>query len=94
MAIDNAEKRKSIIGIFYVAGPGVTPNALKDAEWRQESGYSYAGISAGTPSLVTYAGNVSMVVTLDDYGILVTATGYTVTASVDDYVITVEQEIL
>jgi hypothetical protein len=47
MPIDTAEKRKSISGINYIAGPGVTPNAAKDQEWRQEAGWGYAGIAAG-----------------------------------------------
>lgn len=46
MAIDSAEKRKSISGINLVDGPGVTPNSAQDQEWRQESGYSYSGILA------------------------------------------------
>lgn len=53
MAIDTAEKRKSISGIslpFFA--PGVTPNASKDQEWRQESAWSYSGILAG--GLVTF----------------------------------------
>lgn len=42
MAIDTAEKRKSISGIhLYASGPGVTPNAAKDNEWRKEAGYAY-----------------------------------------------------
>lgn len=54
--IDTAEKRKAISGIhLYAAGPGVTPNALADQEWRQESGYSYPGIAAGGAA-PTYAG--------------------------------------
>ena len=48
MAIDTAEKRKSISGIgIPCLIPGVTPNSGKDAEWRQESGWSYSGIAAG-----------------------------------------------
>src|SRR5687767_15295032 len=47
MAIDTAEKRKSISGIPFLI-PGVTPNASKDQEWRQESGWSYSGILAGS----------------------------------------------
>ncbi len=47
MAIDTAEKRKSISG---VGGPplipGVTPNSDKDQEWRQEAGWGYSGIEA------------------------------------------------
>ena len=48
MAIDSAEKRRAISGIHYIAGPGVTPLAGKDQEWRQEAGYGYPGISAAT----------------------------------------------
>lgn len=45
MAIDNAEKRRSAAGVaFLPVGPGVTPNVLKDAEWRQQSAWSYSGI--------------------------------------------------
>jgi len=46
MAIDSVEKRKSISGIM-LAIAGVTPNAAKDAEWRQEAGRSYSGIAGG-----------------------------------------------
>ena len=49
MAIDNAEKRKSISGIILPLIPGVTPNAAKDAEWRQQAGWSYSGIAAASP---------------------------------------------
>ena len=49
MAIDSAEKRKSISGVNYF-NPGVTPNSGQDQEWRQESGYSYSGIAAGSPA--------------------------------------------
>ena len=55
MAIDNAEKRKSVSGIAFLI-PGVTSNASKDQEWRQESGWSYSGILAG----VTPTGIASM----------------------------------
>lgn len=44
MAIDSAEKRKSISGI-WMGIPGVTPNSAKDSEWRQEAGWSYGGIA-------------------------------------------------
>lgn len=44
MAIDNAEKRKSISGI-WMGLPGVTSNAAKDAEWRLQVGWSYSGIT-------------------------------------------------
>jgi len=43
--IDTAEKRRSVAGVgFYLLG--VTPNAAKDQEWRQQSAYSYSGILA------------------------------------------------
>lgn len=44
MAIDDAEKRKSISGIMIPLMPGVTPEATQDAAWRQESCWSYSGI--------------------------------------------------
>ena len=44
MAIDNAEKRKSISSIVIVS-PGVTSNAAPDVEWRLQSGYTYSGIT-------------------------------------------------
>ena len=51
MAIDTAEKRKSISGIGGVPLiPGVTNNAVHDGEWRQESGWSYSGITANAPA--------------------------------------------
>lgn len=54
MAIDSAEKRRAISGIHSpAAGPGVTPNASKDQEWRQEAGYGYPGILAGSPPVAT-----------------------------------------
>ncbi len=51
MAIDNAEKRRSIsgIGMQFVAA-GVTPNSGKDQEWRQQAGWSYSGILADSPA--------------------------------------------
>ena len=52
MAIDDAEKRKSasqtLTGLF---GPGVTSNASKDSQWRQQSGWGYSGIAAQTPTI-------------------------------------------
>lgn len=44
MAIDSAEKRKSISGIQHFMMVGVTPNATLDQEWRQEAGHGYPGI--------------------------------------------------
>jgi len=51
MAIDTAEKRKSISGLRNIY-PGVTPNASKDQEWRQEAGWKYSGILATSSSVV------------------------------------------
>ena len=46
MAIDTAEKRRSVSGVpFFLIGPGVSPEVLKDGEWRQEVCYSYSGIA-------------------------------------------------
>jgi hypothetical protein len=45
MAIDNAEKRRSISGIPFL-GPGVTPNSAKDDQWRAQAGWSYSGLIA------------------------------------------------
>jgi hypothetical protein len=47
MAIDTAEKRKSSACYCMYFNPGVTPNALKDAEWRRQVSYGYSGIEAG-----------------------------------------------
>lgn len=58
MAIDTAEKRKSLVGLQYWSGPGVTPNASPDQEWRQEAGYSYSGILAGGAPVVPEPGLV------------------------------------
>lgn len=73
MAIDTAEKRKSVAGIpFLPLGVGVTPNASKDQEWRQQAAWSYSGILAGLPvvvgtlvgqwaNVITVAGNLSRI---------------------------------
>lgn len=50
MAIDTAEKRKSISFVVIVS-PGVTSNVSKDVEWRQEAGYSYPVDLASPPAL-------------------------------------------
>lgn len=56
MAIDNAEKRRSASGPpFHPLGPGVTPNAAKDAEWRFQSGWGYSGIAVASPSTAVVA---------------------------------------
>jgi hypothetical protein len=52
MAIDTAEKRRAVAGIgIVIFGPGVTPNATPDQEWRQEVGWGYPGILAGEAEL-------------------------------------------
>lgn len=62
MAIDSAEKRKSISGIpFAFHIPGVTPNAVHDQEWRQEASWSYSGFApaaaaTGSDDVITNAG--------------------------------------
>lgn len=46
MAIDTAEKRRAVAHIARRwSGAGVTPNASKDVEWRQEAGRGYPGIA-------------------------------------------------
>lgn len=45
MAIDTAEKRRSAASFRRL--PGVTPNASKDQEWRQQAARRYSGILAG-----------------------------------------------
>lgn len=53
MAIDTAERRKSVAGIHGPwTGTGVTPNSGKDQEWRQEAGYGYPGILAGGAAVI------------------------------------------
>lgn len=51
MAIDTAAKRRSVSGLpHHPLGPGVTPNAAKNAAWRQQSGWGYSGIPAANPT--------------------------------------------
>lgn len=57
MAIDDAEKRRSVVNVGRkIGGPRVTPNATPDLEWRQQVGRSYSGIAA--------AGLISVIKTL------------------------------
>lgn len=57
MSIDTAAKRRSAAGIpFLPLGPGVTPDATPGQEWRQQAGWGYSGILAGSP--VTIVGEV------------------------------------
>lgn len=53
MAIDTREKRQAVVGISYLSGPSTTSNASPDQEWRQEAGYGYPGILAGSPAADT-----------------------------------------
>jgi hypothetical protein len=41
MAINTAEKRKTIAGIYPFLPPSVTPNSAKGKMWRAESGWGY-----------------------------------------------------
>ena len=50
--INTAEKRRAVSGIWLPLIPGVTPNASKNAEWRQQSAWSYSGIAPDTPPAV------------------------------------------
>lgn len=63
MAIDNREKRQSIIGINMWCGPSPTPNASKDQEWRQQAGYGYSGILADNPVAPSF--NVAFAINLN-----------------------------
>lgn len=55
MAIDSAEKRRSAAGVlgYFTGGPGVTPNASPDQEWRQQAGYGYSGVLVSSVTLPT-----------------------------------------
>jgi hypothetical protein len=50
MAIDTAEKRRSAASFRRL--PGVTPNAGKDQEWRQQAARRYSGILADEADVV------------------------------------------
>lgn len=64
MALDTREKRQSAAVIsHYFMGPNVTPNVGKDAEWRQEAGWGYAGIAAGAPVAIVYGYCTQMTLT-------------------------------
>ncbi len=56
MAIDDAEKRKCASGVQVTLMPGVTNNASKDVEWRQQSGWGYSGIAPSGSIPTTGAG--------------------------------------
>lgn len=55
MALDTREKRASAVSLTPSAPNTVTPNAAKDQEWRQESGWGYSGITIGLPVAGTVA---------------------------------------
>jgi len=45
MAINTAKKRRSVSSLWTGFYPSsVTPNVLKDVQWRQQSGWGYSGI--------------------------------------------------
>lgn len=48
--LDTAEKRMSAASVGQIwLVPGVTPNASKDQEWRQEAAWGYSGVLVGEP---------------------------------------------
>lgn len=73
MAIDSAEKRRSAGGVgYWVVGPGVTPNGLKDVQWRSQSAWGYSGVSPDPPvvgtalrQLVTLGSKLSLDIGVD-----------------------------
>ena len=55
MAIDTAEKRKSVSRITFARLlPAVTPNATKDVDWRSQAARVYSG---NTDDMAVAAGN-------------------------------------
>lgn len=44
MAIDSALERRSAAISQAYQGPGITPDATPDEDWRQSASYNYAGI--------------------------------------------------
>ena len=51
MPIDSAAKRRNISGLYTaITIVGVTPNPVKDIDWRQSAGWGYLGISPGVGS--------------------------------------------
>lgn len=46
MAIDTAERRRSVAGLpFLPLGPGVTPDSNKDVGWRYQVAWNYSGVA-------------------------------------------------
>lgn len=61
MAIDTAEKRRNIAGLYTGFHPvAVNPNASKDVEWRQQAGWGYSGILPGGTIVETKKPQVSL----------------------------------
>ncbi len=56
---DDAEERRSAAG--QTAGPGVTPNASKDAQWRKAAAGTYSA-SAGQAFKPQFAVNSNVVI--------------------------------
>lgn len=52
MAIDTADKRRSVAGVPL--GTGITPDATNSLAWRQQVGWSYSGIPAASPPVGTF----------------------------------------
>lgn len=53
MAITTVERRKNVSSIgqvFMISG--VTPNANKDSEWRQQVGWGYGGITVAQALII------------------------------------------
>lgn len=67
MAIDTAEKRRAVAAFGApIGGVGVTPNAARDAEWRQSVAWGYPGVPATTVTLEVY----TLPVTIDGTTVL------------------------
>lgn len=48
MAIDTAAERRSTTGILPWHGPGVTPDATPDDDWREAAGHTFTGLTYRT----------------------------------------------
>ena len=47
MPVDSAEKRRNVAATMPPFPSGVTPNGILGVEWRQQSGWGFAGIAVG-----------------------------------------------
>lgn len=55
MPINTAEKRRNASAVGHrIGGRGITPNASKDQEWRQQVGWGYGGIAASAEVPFTF----------------------------------------